>query len=1159
MPRTHRGFEHAKTERMRVSTHGDQMEADKINDLTLELATKYFDLLKTYSLDEDQTADMKTVVEQYLDAKDPKVKEWLSLNEALESELETVEDAPDKKEDKRVPPMEVGVGILNKATTKFEQLKKKDIRTATTDSKENFETISLNNGEDGVLIVPEKGVFAVFDGAGGMKEGALASQIARETIQQELENIDTVPTKDLITTLRNALESAFNKVVARQEKEKTKLKAGSEEREKFQMATTASIAIVRDNLLYIANVGDSPIRLYDPNRPAKERVEQISIDHSIAELIYRGASPEIQLKVQKIVGDMLRTLEVPENIELPIPKNTDFLSQLGIDNKSLIGRNSLTVEQSTNLLRRVFFLRNNMTAALGGNSEFHCSTRVVEIPQGAKLNLGSDGTSKHLSEADYEEFLELDLTPAQQSRRMVSEAAHMAGQKGWGEDDMTEVVVDLSKANEKSEVPSATIDTKETENKIYNDLLPQVMELWKTMAVTPEEEDRLFTSTKTIAEYVRNNDWAEALKLTQNTLEFATQIRKQEIVRSHKAIREYSGKISDIWNKIQHRLFTEKNQQIEKSMSEMLRLMDTGNSQKALLTAKETFEDIQELEKMFAQEGIKKQEKLKNLNEEIDFRIQHAKELGVNSFTSKAMKEINTLRLQMKDLVSKENFAEAITVGEKIIADLQKSSRESITLTPQEQRRSQMQTIVELEKRINEILDSTVLTSEQSSDVTSRRKEMANFIKTNQLDDAIRAAQNLLRSLNKSLENTPTAERKKSEKEIKREEVKNLLSMVKQRLQYAENMNIPVYKEVKKSIDDKKLEIKNTIAQGNFDAAIATAKSLLKILKIAIPKPDFTGKRKISSGGKEAIQLEILKKMVEKGTITAEEILEGQKRRSEKRKGIVSSEPAIAEANDTQKVEPPREDLPIPRIVRILPAEDSSEATSPGIEQLHTFQDDSLPATKTSPEEDWFDEGANLRAEDADDQESVTEPEPPAKKEVGFFRKLFQRDTVKREANAEMKKQQKWLETIPRMNDLNEIYHHMRQFDVDLNQDGKMTASELAKATALIRGNTPKSEVFRALYHRAMELRTARKKETENTLAYIGKSDFKHLKEFLSERFGIVIDRDAKPRAKDEAKVEAYQRGQDSDSAFVRTALLQAQRLVNERRKAQESLAKRKR
>ena len=897
MPRTQRGFENAKTERMRVSNHGDQMEANKITDLTLELATKYFDLLKTYSLDENQNADMKTVVEQYLDAEDPKVKEWLSLNEALESELETVEDAPDKREDKRVPPLEVGIGILNKANTDFEHLKKKDIRTAKTESKENFETISQNNGEDGVLIIPEKGVFAVFDGAGGMKEGALASQIARETIQQELENIDTVPTKDLIKTLQKALETAFQKVFTRQEKEKMKLKAGSTERNSFQMVTTASIAIVRENLLYTANVGDSPIRLYNPNRPANERVEQISTDHSLTELIYRGASPETQQEVQKVVGEMMRTREVPEDIELPIPQNANFLNQLGIDNKSLIGRTRLTAEQTTNVLRRILFLRNPMTAGLGGNNEFHCSTRITEIPKGAKLNLGSDGTSKHFSETDYEKFLELNLSPEQQSRKMVVEAAQTAGQKGWGEDDMTEVVIDLSRTNEKPEMPARRVDTKETENKIYQDLLPQIMELWKTMAVTPEEEDRLFTSTKAIAEYVRDNDWNEALKLTQSTLEFANQIRKQEIVRSHKAVREYSGKISDIWNRIQHRLFTEKNQEIEKSMADMLRFMDAGNSQKALLTAKETFEDIQELEKIFAQEGMKKQEKLKNLNEEIDFRIQHAKELGVNSFTSKAMKEINTLRLQMKDLVSKENFAEAITVGEKIIADLQKSSRESITLTPQEQRRSQMQTIVELEKRINEILATTRLTHAKSNDVQKRREQMAEYIKTNQLNEALQIAQTLVQSLTESSK-VRNSELKRSENELQKEEAQNLLSSIERRLQYAENLNISISDRVRKSIEKRKIEIQKNITQGNFPLAIAAAKTILDILKEAVPKPDFTTKVKISKEGKRAISQEIVKGMVEKGTVTLEDIREGQRQRAEKRKGAVSREPA-AEVNDT--------------------------------------------------------------------------------------------------------------------------------------------------------------------------------------------------------------------------------------------------------------------
>ncbi len=107
-------------------------------------------------------------------------------------------------------------------------------------------------------------LFIVADGMGGHKAGDLASRLTVETIKDMVESLDE---KDPITLMGKAIERANEVVLGK-----------AKEAEEFQgMGTTVVVACIMNNMLYVANVGDSRLYVIDKD------ITQITRDHSLVE------------------------------------------------------------------------------------------------------------------------------------------------------------------------------------------------------------------------------------------------------------------------------------------------------------------------------------------------------------------------------------------------------------------------------------------------------------------------------------------------------------------------------------------------------------------------------------------------------------------------------------------------------------------------------------------------------------------------------------------------------------------------------------------------------------------------------------------------------------------------------------------------------------
>ncbi len=111
-------------------------------------------------------------------------------------------------------------------------------------------------------------LFIVADGMGGHNAGDYASAYTVKAIEREVMMCEE---KEPIRIMREAIECANVEIFR---------KAAAEEDFKG-MGTTVVVATVVDDILYVANVGDSRLYLID------EQIQQITKDHSLVEEMVR--------------------------------------------------------------------------------------------------------------------------------------------------------------------------------------------------------------------------------------------------------------------------------------------------------------------------------------------------------------------------------------------------------------------------------------------------------------------------------------------------------------------------------------------------------------------------------------------------------------------------------------------------------------------------------------------------------------------------------------------------------------------------------------------------------------------------------------------------------------------------------------------------------
>jgi serine/threonine protein phosphatase PrpC len=167
--------------------------------------------------------------------------------------------------------------------------------------------------EDQFVLNDQLGLYVVADGMGGHKGGAVASQLAVDTIHSVIQSFSDDPANIKEADVRpgdykgwivHAVQSA-SKAVHDKSKENKALKG---------MGTTVVMVLVHDDRLYVGNVGDSRCYLIRNNK-----ISQITEDHSlVGEQVKAGLITEDDARNHQYKNVITRSVGFQPTVEVDV-------------------------------------------------------------------------------------------------------------------------------------------------------------------------------------------------------------------------------------------------------------------------------------------------------------------------------------------------------------------------------------------------------------------------------------------------------------------------------------------------------------------------------------------------------------------------------------------------------------------------------------------------------------------------------------------------------------------------------------------------------------------------------------------------------------------------------------------------------------------------
>ena len=238
--------------------------------------------------------------------------------------------------------------------------------------------------EDSLFADKEKGLFVVADGVGGQNAGEIASDIACKVISDFLMSMEDEASPEEVFSLHDKAVAMAN----------TEILGKSYEQIIYRgMATTAVVASIKDNRVFISNVGDS--RAYLVRRG---ELVQVTEDHTLA---------------HKLVKDGRLTSE------------------------------EIDILEKTNSMPGIF---HTITRALGDELGVEPDHFEEVLEEDDSLLLCSDGLYGEVDEAEIAEIIGRAETPQTACENLVKRA-NMNG----GKDNITAILIQNRKAdNEQS-------------------------------------------------------------------------------------------------------------------------------------------------------------------------------------------------------------------------------------------------------------------------------------------------------------------------------------------------------------------------------------------------------------------------------------------------------------------------------------------------------------------------------------------------------------------------------------------------------------------------------------------------------------------------------------------------------------------------------------
>lgn len=183
------------------------------------------------------------------------------------------------------------------------------------------------HNEDRFCAEPSLGLYAVCDGMGGRNAGEIASALAIEAIQKHIQAAADQPELPLVGAADPAFSSQTNRLAsAIRLANQTIYEEACHRPDYAGMGTTVVAAMIKDQILSVAHVGDSRVYLI-----RNQTIRPLTMDHSLlAEQIFLGLMNEDEAARSPQKNVMTRALGVQPTVdvdlgELPIRSHDRLL------------------------------------------------------------------------------------------------------------------------------------------------------------------------------------------------------------------------------------------------------------------------------------------------------------------------------------------------------------------------------------------------------------------------------------------------------------------------------------------------------------------------------------------------------------------------------------------------------------------------------------------------------------------------------------------------------------------------------------------------------------------------------------------------------------------------------------------------------------------
>ncbi len=161
--------------------------------------------------------------------------------------------------------------------------------------------------EDTIGILPDDKVFIVADGVAGEKSGDIASDVTVRVITKivaELPIPQNVSSDAVGTYIRSCIKKA-NEII---------IEMGNQNSAVYGMATTCVMAVVREQMAYLANVGDSRAYMIRDSH-----ITQITDDHTyVNRLVKQGFVSEEDALHHEDRHKIIRALGISNDVEVDL-------------------------------------------------------------------------------------------------------------------------------------------------------------------------------------------------------------------------------------------------------------------------------------------------------------------------------------------------------------------------------------------------------------------------------------------------------------------------------------------------------------------------------------------------------------------------------------------------------------------------------------------------------------------------------------------------------------------------------------------------------------------------------------------------------------------------------------------------------------------------